>query len=187
MRLHTLIFSCRSITAIIIEWNFQKNPMLTLLNVFVWHGLADLVSHLFHDPDNGTTIRGTLESYTPPLIRYGNLFASISQFFAIGAILKLGEFSGDEELMIADVQYLILIPIQISVFLFTLYKKGLISKMTQMIIYIFTLFPLFSFLIGRPMYFLCTIVIVIGRIWLNLDKYVLYIIATLISVTTQWY
>ena len=167
MRLHTILFSLRSIVAILLCWmNWFELFAVPLINILVWHTIADIVTKLYGSPVNGTTVRG---GDTQQWTKY---FASTSQLVATSVFL--GSLSGHIE----DALYFSMLPIQVNTFLMTLGRKGLISSRTKAICYgssLFVLYPLF--LHGAPLlFFILVIGMIVWRLCLGLSKHLMWLL-----------
>ena len=137
LQLHNIIFTSRSIFIIYHNIYFKTydiNFYLTkLLIVLGHHYLADIVSDKYINDDLTTTrdIRG----------EYGNKF--VKKFYAVSQIIATTNM-----LLITnpDSSFMIMFPIQLSAFLMTLVRKGMISNNLWHIFYTSSLiFPFILF------------------------------------------
>lgn len=173
MRLHVLVFTSRAIALIILTWLGMRDMAgIRLLNVLVWHSLADLITLKWGCPSNGTTIRDATDCS-----RIEKLFASSSQLIAIGGLLGIFDHPTQTDLV-----FLTLLPIQMNTFLMTLGRKGFISERQKSKLYgalLLCLYPgLFRVLSMRSVLIICTMCI--WRLGLGLSKYPMYVLVTLI-------
>lgn len=131
MRWHSLIFAYRSIIGMALFYikryyifNISRFILVILTMVF-----ADITTKLLPPSNNTTTMRGNPypKDTHPLIIKYINLFYSISQVFATLHIL----FAPNP-----DYIYLTLIPIQTAPFGMTLQRKGIISQYGWHLFYI---------------------------------------------------
>ena len=179
MRLHSIIFSLRSLSPIILGYlNLFDSSQYTnrLFNILFWHGSADLVTNIFYDNENGTTIRNGKGSNK----LYKN-FASFSQIIAISILLGLNNNKYNFKENYNDLAFLIVMPIQLSTFLLTLHKKNFITSNTYGIIYGLSLAILYSQILFTDKQFITLTILMILLRFQNINKYVLYIGFALIA------
>ena len=172
MRLHTILFSLRSLAAILLCWLYRYDDRLLLLNVVLWHTLADIVTFYYGDVKNGTTVRG---GDTPG---WTKLFASTSQLLATSVMLG---GTGPNYLLLEDGLYFAMMPIQINTFLMTLGRKDLISSHTKAVCYGFSLALLYPMFLQNVTWNFMGIVVgmVIWRLQLGLSKHIMWLLVHL--------
>jgi len=122
-QLHSICFSLRSCSAMLLLW----------AGLHQWRGVAVLAAHFAADEATrryGQGI-GTMRDmpwppgYSKEFIDRVNFFYSTSQLLAIIGCLALA----------MDEAYLILLPVQIAAFLFTLVRKNIVSALTWHVVY----------------------------------------------------
>ena len=183
-RLHTIIFSLRSLSPILLQYiNIfdSSNYLHRLINILVWHSLADITTKVYYDNDNGTTIRNGKGGNGKNINKIYRNFASISQIIAISVLLGLNNNKYDFKNNYNDIIFLIVIPIQLNTFLLTLYKKNFISSEKHIILYGLSLAVLYSQLqYGDKQFIVMTMLMILLR-FQKVNKYVLYISFSLIA------
>ena len=190
-RLHSIIFSLRSIGFVFLYMMVPINPSLWMVRALFlsfWHSLADLVTRKFSGL-NSTTIRGS--SNGSEIEKFGVSFASIAQ---LGAILVLLGFSVTDELHrqnLADLCYLTLLPIQLAVFQLTLKRKGFLNAKINGWLYTGELAFLFVALPPGSRELFLIILYGILRFIFRINKYVLFFLFAFLAqnftfVIPQW-
>jgi hypothetical protein len=185
MKWHSLLFAYRSLITMTFIW-FQQNQFIDKNTLFISRiavvyltmASADYVSWIFKDDKKLTTMRDNPYPKNTPkmLIKYINLFYSISQVYATLNILFL-DF---------DTIFLTLIPIQTAPFTMTLQKKGIINQFMWHFLYIAALGSNFLYAFksrdifsGRSKY---ALIFSICRFKFNLNKYFLWTIILIINL-----
>jgi hypothetical protein len=135
MQLHNIIFTSRGYFIFIMLYYGIKDPIYKLPVIICCHFMADIVSYFYGDPNGGTTIRGTDRSrrfknvkYLEHLESLGIYISCASQIYAVYILIAF-----DNMLY----PLMTLIPIQISTFLGTLVRKGIMSSKINNILYLF--------------------------------------------------
>lgn len=143
-RLHTILFSLRSILIYVSHWTGSSSVVARLGIIVLCHYCADLVTRTYHQPENGTTIRGDvtdIPSYGKfvKVAPYVMKFASLSQFGALYLLLFGGNQvrTGSWPMITA---FGVLIPVQITAFLKTLVLKRKINPSVTGVLYNIVLF-----------------------------------------------
>ena len=197
-QLHGITFSLRSTMMALFLW-FGNNQFdyASRFGIFVfWHVAAGIVSSIYKDPNGGTPVRGSPEidkirqhqnttmpeggfSESPIVIKIGNYLASVGQI--IGSIFIL---SGD----IRECMW-VLLAIQIAPLCMTLVRKGIITNNVNHIIYMLAIaIPLFDINFVRFDLLLIPLndSYVFLRFYIDLNKYLLWLIITLIMIKTNF-
>jgi len=130
LQLHNIIFTFRSIFMIYHSLLFNSsNPYYyktRFLGIVFCHYLADLISNKFQINDKTTTRDIPYDNVNKNLIWINKKFYAISQIVATTTLLLTDN---------ADNGLIIMFPIQLSTFLMTLVRKGIISNNTWHLFY----------------------------------------------------
>jgi hypothetical protein len=144
LQLHNIIFTSRSVFMIyhsLLFNNFNYNIYIyyfsRLFIVIIHHYLADIITNKYQN-NNLTTTRDIIyNTENKFLIKLNKNFYGISQIIATTSILLSKNY---------ETGYFIMFPIQISAFLMTLVRKGIITNNQWH--YIYTLSLLFPYIIN---------------------------------------
>ena len=122
---HTVVFSSRSILIF-----YVSEPFWRVVVVLLHHLAADWVTRTFHEPSNGTTIRGGIADKWVPqwLLTFRNYYAGMAQYGATAALVNAA-------IPCRDAAMLSLIPIQLGAFVNTLTKKHILGSFGHGVIY----------------------------------------------------
>lgn len=172
LQLHNIIFTSRSVFIIyhsIFFKNINVYYYLTKLGIILSHHyLADLVSNKYINNDLTTTRDITYDNKNEILIKLNRKFYAISQLIATSGLLLATK---------SDFGFMIMFPIQLSTFLMTLVRKGLISNNSWHLYYSLSLilpylvsFHHFTKLKNNDIN-LFTILFIISRLELKINKY----------------
>ena len=179
MRIHSIIFSLRSLAPILLSYTKYFDPsnyLHRLFNILFWHSIVDISTKIYYDNDNGTTIRNSKGSK-----KIYNAFASLSQIIGISVLLGFNNNKYNFKKNYNDFIFLFIMPIQLSTFLLTLYKKNFISNNTYGIIYGLSIAVLYSQISYNDKQFITLTLLMILLRFQNINKFILYIGFALVS------
>jgi hypothetical protein len=185
MRWHSMIFAYRSLLAMLVQWLGNKSYIdkiyvdimksLIILGTII---LADVVTYYYKN--DATTMRGNpYPKWVPSwYIPYHNLYYSISQIMATMNILFYDDMGK---------LFLLLIPIQTAPLCMTLVKKGIIDQFGWHFYYTIALGInyIYGFINNNesvPHFYILTMIVIIGRLKYNLNKYYLWFSVILCSI-----
>ena len=165
-RLHSIIFSMRSLCGIVIVWTLPNPKWKLILLIYVTHFAADCVTSYYEGSD-ASTIQS---NFTKNIFRkVGINFASLSQLAAITMVSGFGPSA-----FRCDNMFLILMSIQVSVFFDTLVKKNIMNGGYVGISYIFLLLVTLLQLQYNNTELALWLVFGILRMYFRVNKYILY-------------
>ena len=167
-RLHSIIFSMRSLMAIIIVWTTQDPKWKLILLIFITHFAADCVTAYY----KGNDISTIQSLHNNDVYRkVGTNFASLAQ---LGAITMIGGFGVPENR--CDNMFLILMSIQLSVFFDTLVKKNIMHGSYVGYAYTLSLIITLLQLQYNNSQYLLWLIFGILRMYFRVNKYLLYVL-----------
>lgn len=134
-RLHTIIFSMRSIFIYLLHWLNITNWYAYFFGTFIWHIFSDIITKKYYDKDTGTTIRGDInydgyEKIPKIIITTTKYFASFAQFAAIYHLSI-----PHNNIITFKLRYISLIALQLTAFIKTLILKCFIPSYISGILY----------------------------------------------------
>ena len=172
-RLHSIIFSLRSLCAIVIvwlarnrKWNNRKWKLMVL--IYVTHLAADCVT-AYYEGNDGSTIQSNHSRDV-----YNNLGVNFASFSQLGAILMIGGFGRSRYW--CDNMFMILMSIQLSVFFDTLKKKNLLDETTSGRLYFLSLLITLVQVQFTNSQYLLWLVFGVLRMYFKINKYILYVL-----------
>lgn len=180
-RWHSLIFSSRSLFTMTIMWISRRHEIVFLLyfrpvTVLLTMFLADFVTKSFKD--QGTSMRAMpMPKYITHYWRH-----KLNQFYAISQILATCQMIFG---YCIDGVFVVLFPIQISMFLMTLVRKSIISSGSWHFYYALSLLSVFVWNIHARIYnpmpwkggfvLASTVIVTFFRFWVpSVSKYVVW-------------
>jgi hypothetical protein len=188
MRFHTMIFAYRALLCMIINIYIKQFAFLKGIIVILTMISADYVTNYYKNKgySNGTMMRnnaysnGRLSKY----VKQMNLFYAVCQIMATANML----FCKTERM------FMTLFPIQIAPFLMTLEKKGIINQFHWHLYYTLSLICNFhwgfKYSISDNLfaiYWSSVAFVSIGRLYCNINKYILWFIPVTIGILVSSY
>lgn len=173
-RLHTIIFSFRSIFIFFLHWLNITNWFCYFFGTFIWHIIADRVTKIYYDENSGTTIRGRTdydgyENIHPMIISTMRYFASFSQYTIIYYLamphLNMETFK---------IRYISLIAIQLTAFIKTLILKRFLPSYYSGVLYAIILIISLSYANYNFNFIMSGVFFSIMRFHYNFNKYLLW-------------
>ena len=173
-RLHTMIFSMRSIFIYVLQWLNITNRFCYFFGTFIWHIMADRVTKIYYDENAGTTIRGRTdydgyENIHPIIISSMRYVASFLQYTII-YYLAMPHLN----IPIFKIRYISLIAVQLTAFIKTLILKRFFPSYYSGILYGIIIFMSFSHATYNFNFILSGTIFSIMRFRYNCNKYVLW-------------
>lgn len=178
-RLHSILFACRSLIVMLLHFFNMRGRFI--IHILTMLG-ADIVTYYL--PSHGTTMRIMPYEYE----RFWNvhkIFYSMCQVYATLEIITREKM---------DYAFMVLFPIQLSAFLMTMVRKGLLSSTGWHVLYTVALLTTMMYCISSysagfdskfgTMYQLCAIGFMVGRFYFKLNKYILWTVIC-ISLSSQ--
>jgi len=173
-RMHTILFSCRSIFIYWLHWLNITNWFYYFFGTFIWHIMADRVTILYFDENAGTTIRGRTdydgyENIHPVIIKTMRYIASLLQY-AIIYYLAMPHLN----IQTFKIRYISLIAVQLTAFIKTLVLKRFFPSYYSGILYGIIIFVSFSYATFNLNFIVSGAIFSIMRFHYNCNKYVVW-------------
>lgn len=173
-RLHTIIFSFRSIFIYFLHWLNITNWFCYFFGTLIWHIIADRVTKIYYDENAGTTIRGRTdydgyENIHPMIMTIMRYFASFSQY-TITYYLSMPHLNNAT----FKIRYISLIAIQLTAFIKTLILKRFIPSYYSGILYAIILIISLSYVNYNFNFIMSGLIFGVMRFRYNVNKYFLW-------------
>ena len=126
LQLHNIIFTFRSIFMIYHSLLFQDLNIIRFIGIVACHYFADLITDKYQINDKTTTRDIPYDNINKNLIWINKKFYAISQIVATTTLLLTNN---------SDNGFIIMFPIQLSTFLMTLVRKGIIGNNSRHLYY----------------------------------------------------
>jgi len=195
-QLMAISFSFRSIIMCLLLWfGLPQNWYIVRLLFFLpFHFWADRIAQKYNDPEFGTQVRGASKLYEK---RYEALNANPNGGYIeselidkIGKMLaSVGQIIGSFIILSGNIQdsWWVCLSIQIAPFCMTLVRKGLISNITNHIIYMSCIFIPMITIPWSILFISKILMIAILRFYFNMNKYILWSLVSIVLSLSNYY